>query len=208
MSKFLIDEVEVSENEFWSKLDSAIEDYCEENFADWLDDVYDEVEIMGISYPFSEVLEKVDYVLYREVFRDYMGSEHNNIQSEIGTTDGYTLNGLLFRVKEVSEQLNYKVYFDIAVIGNNQQALKIIDNVTNKSFMTYEEAVKNMEDIATTLHKENLITFTDIGDGIERHCIAFRLTKSDDRNVEQILDYFLIELDESKDKNHRKEMKN
>jgi hypothetical protein len=103
MKKFLIDEVEVSEDKFWSQVESALDEFCEVNFPEWLDGAYDEITLLGISYPFSEVLEKVDEVLYREALRDYVDSENENLKSEINEIDGYVMNGLLFRVEEVSE---------------------------------------------------------------------------------------------------------
>jgi hypothetical protein len=104
--------------------------------------------------------------------------------------------------------LIYKINFDIAVVGNNRTAFNVVENVNTRTFDDYSEAKQTIDDIANELINKNLPIFEDVSLGIERHCIAFSLTKATDTTSEEVVEYFFVELNESLDKNHRKEMKN
>jgi len=104
--------------------------------------------------------------------------------------------------------LIYKINFDIAVVGNNRTAFNVVENVNTRTFDDYSEAKQTIDDIANELINKNLPIFEDVSLGIERHCIAFRLTKSTDKTSEEVVEYFFVELNEDLDDIHRKEMKN
>lgn len=53
---------------------------AEETFDDVLDECYPEVEVCGCYYPVSEILKRVDPILYRVSRRDYADSLYYEIE--------------------------------------------------------------------------------------------------------------------------------
>lgn len=103
MKKFLINEVEVVEQDFWSRLDDDIMSEVEDTFEDMLSDSYGDIELLGINYSYGEVLKSVDYVAYQQAMVDYADSINSNAQSEVDSTEGFTVNNNLYRVEEEGE---------------------------------------------------------------------------------------------------------
>jgi hypothetical protein len=65
MRKFIINDVEVEEAEFNSRLEEAIENNVIAGYDDLLDDSYAEVEVAGMIFSPSQVLRQCDPVAYR-----------------------------------------------------------------------------------------------------------------------------------------------
>lgn len=64
MTKYLIDNEEVSKEVFDSNLEDAVRNYVEEYYDDILDECYDEIEIGCCTFTASQILKNCDPIAY------------------------------------------------------------------------------------------------------------------------------------------------
>lgn len=104
MKKYLVDEIEMSEDEFNMRLEYEIQEYCDSNYDEWLDES-DEVKIGSLSYYPSQVLKAVDPIAYSCGLSDYESSELENAQYALENGDReYYVNGFNFSIKDDSDE--------------------------------------------------------------------------------------------------------
>lgn len=102
--KYFINDELVSMKEFGQALETAVYNEVSEHFDDFLDEVYESVDLAGIKYDMSVLLYKVDPIRYdcmlsEEV--DYRYTEYlNDFESE--TED--VIDGQVFRTEEETEE--------------------------------------------------------------------------------------------------------
>lgn len=102
----------------------------------------------------------------------------------------------------------YKVSFDIGIVGNGRESFDVVNNINQKEYSTYEIAKSTMQEIFTTLKVQGIVPFTEVGFGVERHCIVLSLSKVIEKDFEELIESFFVELDENLDITHKKELKN
>lgn len=100
MTKYLINEVEVTEDVFDNELEDAIELTASDSFDDMLDDVYPPVMIFDIPFDLSNVLKKVDEVMYNEAYNDYEDSIRSDAKYELDHGRDFIADGRVFRIEE------------------------------------------------------------------------------------------------------------
>lgn len=86
---YYINEEQVNRNEFREKLLESIEFTCKESFDEFLDEVNEPIEIMGIKYDASYVFYQVDPIAYDIEMNEYFS---NVFEDEIYKLDnGYEI---------------------------------------------------------------------------------------------------------------------
>ena len=50
----------------------------EQEFADYLDEIYGDIDVCGLSYPASRVLADVDPIAYRTAFSDWENEQEDD----------------------------------------------------------------------------------------------------------------------------------
>lgn len=98
--KYYIDGQEVNKYEFEEGLREEIKDCCEEEFDEMLDETHGEIEVVGIKYDASTVLEKVDPIAYHMEFLNYVDYIYSDRYYELECNEEITLNGVTFEMIE------------------------------------------------------------------------------------------------------------
>lgn len=70
MKDYYIDKIEDIEERI-----DELEGYSEDDFDDYLDEVYGEVELMGVEYRYGKVLQSVDEIAYSCAYTEYIDRE-------------------------------------------------------------------------------------------------------------------------------------
>lgn len=105
MKKYLINDEEVSEEEFSAQLEDAIDRYCEETYDDMIDDTNEEVHIGGLNYSPSIVLKRCDEIAYRCGLSDYQSSELRDAQYQLGQVGEVDVLEDTFAIEEIDEEI-------------------------------------------------------------------------------------------------------
>lgn len=103
-TKYLVDEEEMEESEFWDRLEEETNWECEENFDDYLDECEEEVEIFGTSFPASKVLYEMDYTMYQCMLGDYQSSQFEDYKREVERYGYVEVNKCYFEIKEEDDE--------------------------------------------------------------------------------------------------------
>ena len=101
-TKYLIDDEEVTQDEFYMRLEEEADNNANDSYDDMLDDCYDEVVIGTLRYCPSSVLKQVDPVAYRCGRSDYQSSLLSDYQYELERYDEVVVNGITFKVEYVN----------------------------------------------------------------------------------------------------------
>ena len=104
MEKYLIDNEEVSFNEFYEKLEEQVSWECEDNYDYFIDDCYEEIEVMGMTFSPSYALKQLDEVAYRCGFNDYTDSRLSDVKYDLENYEEVNVNGYDFQIEEVEEE--------------------------------------------------------------------------------------------------------
>ena len=102
--KYLVDENVVSEQEFWSEFDNAIENYVDANLDDLIDQENDEVSIGSLTYSASDVLKNVDPIAYRCYSSDLVEYFYSDFKYELERYDEVDIDGTTFIIKDNDEE--------------------------------------------------------------------------------------------------------
>lgn len=103
--KYLINFEEVGEVEFESRLYEHCEEIANENYDEWLDEIYGDVEIAGFTYCTSEALREVDPIAYKVGISDYVSSMYDDYMYELKTGNIVEINGIIYEISEDDEEL-------------------------------------------------------------------------------------------------------
>lgn len=101
---YLINDVEVSKDEFNSQLEDAVNEYCEDTYDELLDDSNEEVHIGSLTYSPSIVLSRCDAVAYRCGLSDYQSSELGDAQSQLDQCGAVDVLDKTFVIEEIEEE--------------------------------------------------------------------------------------------------------
>lgn len=103
VEKFYVDDEEVEEEEFWSRLEEEVDYECEENFNDYLDEIEEEVEIFGETFSASSILEEMSPTTYRCMLVDYQSEKFDEYKDEVQRYGYVDINHTCFEIKEEDE---------------------------------------------------------------------------------------------------------
>ena len=98
--KYFIDDEEVTESKFESRLDAEIWHEAENTYDDWLDECYSETRIGSCRFDPSIVLKKCDLVAYRSGLNDYTNNLRADYEPELEIDHKVTVNNFEFRIEE------------------------------------------------------------------------------------------------------------
>lgn len=103
MKLYLIDDESVGKNEFDERLECEVNDYCDSNYDEWLDELGD-ITIGTLTYSASQVLKAVDPIAYDLGLSDYESFELSDAQYALENGDReYTVNNITFTIKDDSD---------------------------------------------------------------------------------------------------------
>lgn len=104
--KYLVANEEVLEKDFYSKLEDAVRNYCEENYDEWLDEIDGEVHIGSLTFWPSEILKKCAPIAYRVGLDEYVSYQYEEAEYELESNDFITVDGIDFAIEtsEVEEE--------------------------------------------------------------------------------------------------------
>lgn len=94
---YYINEEEVNKYEFQEKLLESIEFTCKEGFDEFLDEVNEPIEIMGIKYDTSYVFYQVDPIAYDIEMHEYFNNIFDSDMYELCTGCEITRYNKTFR---------------------------------------------------------------------------------------------------------------
>lgn len=101
--KYFIDDEEVIESEFESRVDTEIRNEAENTYDDWLDEAYSELRIGRCRFGPSVVLKKCDPIAYRCGLNDYEDNLSADYKPELEIENKLTVNNVEFRIEEDEE---------------------------------------------------------------------------------------------------------
>ena len=106
MTRYFVDEDEVSYDEFHEALETAVDNYCEDAFDEYLDEGPEgEVDLLGITYSLHHVLWETDPTRYNVMLSDYQSEELAETEAAFDRgVDEMEIYGTTFRVEEVEDE--------------------------------------------------------------------------------------------------------
>ena len=102
--KYLVDGIEMAEQEFWSKFESVIYDYTEENIDEFIDQENEMVQIGSLTYYPSRVLKEVDPIAYRCYISDMENAYYCDFKYELESYGECQINGTEFIIEDNEEE--------------------------------------------------------------------------------------------------------
>ena len=102
MKKYLINDEEVTQDEFERQLEEEIEDNASDSYDDILNDCYGDINVCGYSYEASQLFKKIDEIAYRCGFSDYTSSLLSDAQYELEKGDEVQVVSM-FRIEEIED---------------------------------------------------------------------------------------------------------
>lgn len=102
--KYLVDDEMMTEEEFWSEFENAIDDYIEWNLDDLIDDENEEVRIGSCTYSPSQVLKEVDPIAYRCYSDDLREHFYCDYKYDLERGDEVDINGTTFIIEDNDEE--------------------------------------------------------------------------------------------------------
>lgn len=105
MKKYLINDEEVSAEDFSARLEDAVDRYCEDTYDDMIDDTNEEICIGSLYYNPSHVLKSCDEVAYRCGLSDYQSSELSDAQYQLDRVGEIDILRDTFTIEEIDEEI-------------------------------------------------------------------------------------------------------
>lgn len=102
--KYFIDDEEVTESEFESRLETETNYAAETNYDDMLDESYDEIKIGSFTFTPSQVLLNCDPTAYRCGISDYQSSLYEDSMHDLEDGQEVEINNITFRIDEEDEE--------------------------------------------------------------------------------------------------------
>lgn len=102
--KYLIDEEEVSQEEFDSRLEEEVSNYVDEHYDEIIDECYPEVEIGVCRFYASQILRELDPVAYSCGVSDEESFKMDEVRSDLESGDEVDLNGVTFRIEDSEDE--------------------------------------------------------------------------------------------------------
>ena len=105
MKKYSVNDVDVQKNDFWDRLEEALEDEADgPRYDEWLDDVSDgHLEIGSSIYYASEVLKELEPATYRAAKSDYIEDRREQCTDELEIDGETEAGGRRFQIVEKEE---------------------------------------------------------------------------------------------------------
>ena len=101
MEKYLINQVEVEESDFYDELEQDIRSDLEDGrFDEMLDETYGTFEICGCTYYASQILYDVDEINYNCAFDDAVSNELDDARYELESYGVYEINNKEYRLED------------------------------------------------------------------------------------------------------------
>lgn len=106
MIKYFVNDEEVSKDKFDQLLETAIDDYNDEDrFDNYLDEVYPEpVEILNMHYNVSRVLHDVDPIAYRCEHANFRSDQLEEAQAELENSGYIMVDEDTFSIRDVEDE--------------------------------------------------------------------------------------------------------
>lgn len=106
MEKYLINQVEVEESDFYDELEQDIRSDLEDGrFDDMLDEMYGTFEICGCKYYASQILYDVDEINYDCSFDGAVDGELNEARYELESYGVYKINNKEYRIQDEDDEV-------------------------------------------------------------------------------------------------------
>lgn len=102
--KYLVDGIEMAEQEFWSKFESVIYDYTEENIDEFIDQENEMVQIGSLTYYPSHVLKNVDPIAYNCYISDMADCFYSDFKYELERYGELEIGGTEFIIEDNEEE--------------------------------------------------------------------------------------------------------
>lgn len=111
--KFFVDEEEVSVDKFKEELENAIEaEFDEEEFDNMLDDVYEKVELGGLTFYPSQILYNCDRTAYNIAYSEEKDRMFENFMYDLTHYEEVTVNATTFRIDYEDDEEDEDDYED------------------------------------------------------------------------------------------------
>ena len=163
MRKFYVDDELVEEEEFWSALETDVNDECESNFDEYLDEVEEEVHIFGTSFAASRVLYEMDYTMYNCMLCDYQSQMLDEKRDDLDKFGWVDINHSYYEIKEVDEEIVYIVHSDTnenniySEFEDEDEAIEYAKrNIDEKTWV--DKVIKEDDEV---VDEETIWTYTD-----------------------------------------------
>lgn len=104
MKKFYLNDEEVKEEVFYSKLEDTVNNYCQDSYDDFLDECYGDFEIGYSRLNASDILKNCDPVAYRCGLSDYENCIYEDFKYDLENGEEIKVNGDYFRIEEEEEE--------------------------------------------------------------------------------------------------------
>ena len=105
MKKYLVDETELTQEEFEQRLEDEVRNQCDDDsYDEFINESADEINIWGMHYSPSEVLKNVDPIAYRCGYDDYVNSVLSDADYELESYGITEVNGVKFKIDEDDEE--------------------------------------------------------------------------------------------------------
>lgn len=104
MKKFYLNDEEVKEEVFYSELEDAVNNYCQDSYDGSIDEGYGEIKIGCITFYASFILKKCDPIAYRCGLSDYESYINEDFKYDLENGEEIEVNGDYFRIEEEEEE--------------------------------------------------------------------------------------------------------
>lgn len=102
--KYLVNDVELTKEEFEQRLEEEVRNQCDDSYDEYIDESDNEINIWGMHYSPSEVLKNVDPIAYRCGIDDYINSVLSDAKYELESYGITEVNGFKFKIDDSEEE--------------------------------------------------------------------------------------------------------
>lgn len=102
--KYFIDCEEVSEEVFNSRLESSVEEEVENNFDDFLDEIYEPYKMGNLTFYPSKILSELDPIAYRCAMADEVSARLSDYQYELRRPSSVDVDCSTYEVRDDDEE--------------------------------------------------------------------------------------------------------
>lgn len=104
MKKYLVNDEERNEKDFWDMLDYSIENEVDENLDELIDNENETIHIGSLTYSPSEVLKECDPIAYRCYADDLRNFFYEDDKYELERGEEVYRDGSTFRIEEEEDE--------------------------------------------------------------------------------------------------------
>lgn len=104
MIKYLVNGEVVSEKEFDSMLEDSVNKYYDEDrFAEYLDETYPEITVMGLHFNASQIVRECDPIAFRCERGNFLSDKLEEVKNEVECRDHIEIGGDEFSIEWVDD---------------------------------------------------------------------------------------------------------